>query len=189
MSKAYFADQLSRDQDQSDEVNYAPADTEPKLNCWIDVEGETPDGPEMISYMFVDGAYVRDHVFVDYVEGGHFYRYGWIPEAQVWLEDEMSLVDRLCTGVHETHERFRMKYLGWSYERAHMSACVIERKLRALTLVEGIVIPTSDSVKEIFALEASGEDCERLARELMEKEVSKVEAANNQSNFSVGRNE
>lgn len=183
--KPYLGDQLCRDEEFEGKVDYAPQDDEPKINCWIDVECDD----ETLQYMFVDGAYIRDHVFVDYVEGGHFYRYGWIPEDQIWMEDEMSLIDRVCTGVHETHERYRMKYLGWNYERAHASACVIERKMRKLLLAENTIVPHSEDIQEIFSIEGSGKSCERRFEELLSEHMDLAEAANKQSNDSVGHQE
>ena len=183
--KPFLGDQLGRDSEYTDKIDYSPEGLEPRINCWLDVKGL--DGT--VSYMFVDGAYVRDHVFVDYVEGGHFYRYGWIPEEQIWLEDEMSLIDRMCTGVHETHERYRMKHLGQDYEKAHASACVIERKLRQLLLQKGTIIPTAENVQTIFALEIKGQDCYALAESIFYKEGDKADAASYQGNNSVGHQE
>jgi len=187
--KPFLGDQLARDEEQSDVVDFAPEDQEPRINCWLDAECETPDGLETLHYMFVDGAYVRDHVFVDYVEGGHFYRYGWIPEEQIWLEDEMSLIDRVCTGVHETHERFRMKYKGWDYDKAHASACVIERKMRVMLLVKDVVVPRSVDIGEIFSLEGSGKSCEARFEELLDENKDHARLASKQANNSVGHQE
>ena len=179
-----------RDQVTSDRleetIEWSPEGDEPRLNAWVEVECQTPEGKEVVSYMYVNGAYLRDHVFADYVEGGHFYRYGWIPEDQIWIEDILSILDQLCTGVHEIHERFRMKYLGWSYERAHMSALKVERELRRMTLEMGTIIPGAEDIAKIFSLEGSGESCLKLAEELMEKNADKVKAADRQSNEPVG---
>lgn len=185
--KPFLGDQLSSDNEERYKVDFSPDHEEPHINAWMEVECQTPDGTETLSYMFIDGAYIRDHVFVDYVEGGHFYRYGWCPESQIWLEDEMALVDRFCTGIHETHERFRMKYLGWDYEKAHDSACVIERTVRRLVLEKGSIIPSSEGIGKIFALEGSGKSCEKLATELVQENEGKVNEANKQANNPVGK--
>ena len=185
MSKPYFGDQLCRDEEFEGEVDFAPEDDEPRINCWLDAECDE----ETVHYMFVEGAYVRDHVFVDYVEGGHFYRYGWIPEDQIWLEDVMSVVDQVCTGVHETHERYRMKHLGWNYERAHASACVIERKMRVMLLQQDAIIPPTEHLVEVFSLEANGKSCEKLFGQLLSGYMDFERAADKQANNSVGKQE
>ena len=189
MSRAYLGDQLGRDEGSDDEVDFAPEGDEPKLNCWIDAECKTPEGDEAIHYMLVDGAYVRDHLFIDFCEGGHFYRYGWCPEDQIWIEDIMGVIDQICTGVHEIHERFRMKYKGWDYDRAHDSACVIERKLRRMLLEAEVVVPHTSDLAEIFSLEGSGEDCARAFQRAVSANVAYVEAANEQANNAVGSRE
>jgi hypothetical protein len=169
--KPYLGDSLPPDKDTA--VDWAAEGSEPQINCWMDVD-TGPDGTEKLSYMYINGAFVRDHIFVDYVEGGHFYRYAWIPENQIWMEDIMSVMDQFCTGIHETHERYRMKYLGWRYDKAHDSACEIERIVRDITLEEGTILPTADGIGRIFAIEGTGQSCETLARELMLEEGEKI---------------
>lgn len=186
MSEPRLDDQLGRDKDHDCVIEWSPDHEEPRLNAWLDVKCDTPDGEEKVSYMYVDGAYVRDHVFVDFVEGGHFYRYGWIPEDQIWIEDILSVLDQVCTGVHEIHERFRMKYKGMNYEDAHDSACKIERIVRNLSLEQDTILPTAEGIARIFGVEGSGKSCESLARELMTKNNAKAEAANKQSNNAEG---
>jgi hypothetical protein len=184
--KPFLGDQLGRDEGFDDEVDFAPENDEPKMNCWLEVECDTPDGEEAVYYMFVQGDYVRDHVFVDFCEGGHFYRYGFFAEDQIVIEDEMSLVDRFCTGIHEIHERYRMKYLGWNYEKAHDSACVIERIIRRMLLEKGVVIPHSEDIAKIFSLEGSGECCEDAVKELLDDHTDLIKKANKQCNNFVG---
>jgi hypothetical protein len=187
LSKPCLGDQLGRDEGDESEIVFAPEGEEPRINCWVEVECKTPGGEETISFMFVDGAYVRDHLFVDFCEGGHFYRYGWIPEDQVWIEDEMNVIDRVCTAVHETHERFLMKYKGENYESAHDSACVIERKVRSMTLEENVVLPHAEDIVAILELEGSGKDCSGFVEEVLDKHIGLVKAAEKQANNPVGR--
>ena len=187
--KPYLGDQLRRDESDDYQIEWAPKDEEPRLNVWMRVECDTPWGKEEVIYLYCDGAYIRDHVFVDYVEGGHFYRYGWVAEPHIIIEDILSIMDQVCTGVHEIHERYRMKYLGWTYEKAHASACVIERKLRRLALERFSVLPEVEDIKKIFALEGSGEDCESFAREAMGKYRKEIEKANEQANSLTGKKE
>jgi hypothetical protein len=189
VSRAYLGDQLGRDEVYEGEIDFAPADTEPHINCWGSADFDTPDGIETVSYMFVEGAFVRDHLFLDFCEGGHFYRYGWIPESQLWIEDEMSIVDRVSTAVHETHERYRMKFKHMDYETAHDSACEIERKVRLALLEPKIVLPHNEDIMKVLALEGSGKSCERKFCELLEAHVDEVALANKQANHAVGSRE
>ncbi len=175
MSTPYLKDSLPADKGKDlGGIEWAAEDDEPQLNCWCEVPGTGLYGDETISYMFVNGAFVRDHVFIDYVEGGHYYRYSWIAEDQIWIEDILSIIDQVCTGVHEIHERFRMKYKGWTYLKAHESACRIERKLRDLLLVRNYTIPPTCDIIEIFAMEGRGEDCAEFAEKLFKRNMAKL---------------
>lgn len=185
--KPWLGDQVTRDREDEVEIDWSPRGQEPRLNAWLDVVCDTPEGEEEIHYMLVAGPYLRNHLFSDYVEGGHFYRYGWIPEDQIWMEDTMGYLDQICTGIHEIHERYRMKYLGWTYDRAHMSALKVEREIRLLALEENTILPTNDGVKQIFASEGSGKNCERITERLMQESEEKAQAANRQSNNPVGK--
>jgi hypothetical protein len=170
----YLKDQLPPDEGKSvDAIEWAAEGDEPKINCWMDID-TGPEGTEKISYMFISGAYLRSRLYVDFCEGGHFYKYDWIPEPQIWIEDILSVLDQVTSGVHEIHERYRMKYLGWRYLKAHESACEIERTIRDIALEAGTILPTFDEVGRLFALEGAGQDCTELARELMKKEAAKI---------------
>jgi len=185
--KPFLGDQLNRDKEDDCEIDWSPDHEEPRLNCWLEVECQTPDGDETINYMYVDGAYLRDHLFDDFVEGGHFYRYGWVPEGQIWIEDILSIIDQMCTGVHEIHERFKMKYMGWDYERGHESARKIERALRTLTLDKDTIIPHATDIAKIFAMEGSGKNCLKLAEDLFHQGENLADEAEEQSNNPVGK--
>ncbi len=174
MPKPFLGDSLPPDKGKSLKgIEWDAEGEEPQINCWLDID-TGPEGTEKISYMYINGAFVRDHIFVDYVEGGHFYRYNWIPEGQIWIEDILSIMDQVCTGIHEIHERYRMKYLGWNYEKAHDSACVIERTVRDISLKKNTILPMANEVGRLFAMEGAGQDCSVLARELMSKEAEKI---------------
>lgn len=189
MSKPYLGDQLGRDIGFDDEVNFAPEGEEPLLNCWMEVECKTPDGDETLYVMYVEGDYVRDHLFVDFCEGGHYYRYGWCPERHVWIEDDMSIIDQICTSFHEIHERFRMKYRGMDYETAHDSACVIERKIRQALLVEKITAPFVVDLADALALEGSGKDSYKFFMGIIKEHSDLVDEANEQANNAEGERE
>jgi hypothetical protein len=73
----------------------------------------------------VRGEVVRDRCFVDYTEGGHDKVYAFVPEKEVWLDDDLSPAERRYVLLHEVHER-RLMALGWSYAKAHRSATEVE---------------------------------------------------------------
>jgi len=172
--KPYLGDSLPPDEGKDiNAVDWAAENAEPQINCWMDID-TGPDGTERISYMFINGAFVRDHIFIDFVEGGHFYRYDWIPENHIWIEDILSIMDQVCTGIHEIHERYRMKYMGWRYEKAHQSACEIERIVRDIALQMDTILPTAEGISRLFTLEGSGKNCEELAQELMREGTEKI---------------
>jgi hypothetical protein len=170
----YLKDQLPPDEGKSvDAIEWAAEGEEPQINCWMDID-TGPDGTEKLSFMFINGAYIRGRLFVDFVEGGHFYRYNWVSEPQIWIEDILARMDQVCTAIHEIHERYRMKYLGWNYIKAHDSACIIERTVRDIALEAGTILPNSIDIGRLFALEGAGQDCSALARELMYSEAIKI---------------
>ena len=185
MAKPWLKDQLERDREYSGEVVYSPDDAEPLLNAWLEVQGVS----DTLAYMLVDGAFIRRKVSNGYVEGGHFYRYGWIPEDQIWLEDIMSVIDQFCTGIHETHERYYMKWVGWPYEKAHSSAAAREQEVRIMLAAEGTIVPMVADIAKVFEMEAQGEDSRALVKKLLKKESQRVKDADYQSNHSEGKQE
>ncbi len=80
----------------------------------------------------VDGEYIRDNVNVDYVEGGNPGRYGFVPEGEIWLESEFSLVDLYATMIHEFVEVSHMVEDVWTYDKAHDKANEFETQFRQL---------------------------------------------------------
>ena len=158
----YTKDILPADKGKDPHPDMSPEGEEPRLNEWIHLQSG-PDGTEQIEMKFVNGVFVRDQVFIDYVEGGHHYRYDWIPENEIWIEDILARVDQVCTGCHEVHERYLMKHQGWNYNRAHEDACKRERELRDLAIEKGTHLPDSDALTKIFEAEARGESCLPIA--------------------------
>jgi len=78
----------------------------------------------------IDGAAVRDDTEIEFVAGGHHYRYPWLPEGRVAVERTLEGADRGATIGHELVERLCMKMLGWGYERAHAAANGAEAAIR-----------------------------------------------------------
>jgi len=78
----------------------------------------------------VKGELVRGLFFVDFTEGGHDKVYRFVPENEVWLDDDLSPQERRYVLLHELHERHLMTQ-GWSYGRAHRDASKVEYHCRS----------------------------------------------------------
>lgn len=89
--------------------------------------------PHGLEIVLVDGTYVRDHYDSDFSQGGNGYRYEWIPRNEIWIDCQISEVERPFIAYHECHEAYLMRR-GWSYSRAHDEAKRREDRLRHATL-------------------------------------------------------
>jgi len=78
-----------------------------------------------IKIWIVKGELVRDLFFLDFTEGGHNRVYSFIPKDEVWIDDDLSSVERKFVLLHELHERNLMS-LGEDYDSAHRSSSEIE---------------------------------------------------------------
>lgn len=67
-----------------------------------------------IKVWIVDGKMVRNLLFIDFTEGGHDRVYKFIPEREVWIDDDVSPMERKFILVHELHER-NLMLQGWRY--------------------------------------------------------------------------
>jgi len=79
-----------------------------------------------LSVWSIDGCLVRTHFFIDFTEGGHHYIYDFIPENEVWIDNDLLSEEIPFVLLHELHERKLMKKLGWKYHRAHRHASQLE---------------------------------------------------------------
>jgi len=77
----------------------------------------------------VDGKINRDTVDVEFIGGGHHFRYEWIPLNEVWLEADASAEDIRFYLLHELCER-AMMVQGECYENAHAAASNTEEQAR-----------------------------------------------------------
>jgi hypothetical protein len=81
----------------------------------------------------VNGELVRDLFFIEFTEGGNDEIYPFVPEGEIWLDDDLSMRERRFVLLHELHERNLMSR-GWSYDEgkraAHWSAAEIEHFCR-----------------------------------------------------------
>ena len=79
----------------------------------------------------VDGEYIRNNVNIDFVQGGNPGRYTFIPEEQVWVENNLKPNDFTATAIHEIVECALMEDKGWSYDKAHDMANQWEDSFRS----------------------------------------------------------
>ncbi len=82
-----------------------------------------------VSVWIVDGRLVRSVFDVDFTEGGHDYVYEFVPENEVWIDNDLVEAERPYVLLHELHERNLMAR-GWDYDRAHEDASKIEYHCR-----------------------------------------------------------
>ena len=85
---------------------------------------ETP-----VSVWIIDGRLVRSVFDVDFTEGGHDYVYEFVPQNEVWIDNDLEEVERPYVLLHELHERNLMAK-GWDYDRAHEDSSRIEYHCR-----------------------------------------------------------
>lgn len=87
----------------------------------------TEDG---IKIFIVDGKRVREDYHMDFIAGGHYYRYNFIPEDEIWIDDAMNIDEIEPTILHEITERTLMKEKNMGYEKAHSIANQKELEIR-----------------------------------------------------------
>ncbi|MFH1237896.1 MAG: hypothetical protein V1491_00460 [archaeon] len=78
-----------------------------------------------ISVWIVDGELVRSLFFLDFTEGGHDRVYKFIPDGEIWIDNDVSVGERKFILVHEAHER-NLMIKGVSYDDAHRDSSRIE---------------------------------------------------------------
>lgn len=78
-----------------------------------------------ISVWIVDGRLVRSVFDIDFTEGGHDYVYEFVPQNEVWIDNDLEEIERPYVLLHELHERNLMAK-GWSYDNAHEDSSKIE---------------------------------------------------------------
>jgi len=81
------------------------------------------------SVWIVDGRLVRSVFDVDFTEGGHDFVYEFIPDGEVWIDNDLQMPERPYVLLHELHERNLMAK-GWDYDRAHEDASRLELRCR-----------------------------------------------------------
>jgi hypothetical protein len=77
----------------------------------------------------VNGRLVRSVFDIDYTEGGHDHVYEFVPEGEVWIDDDLIEAERPFVLLHELHERNLMAK-GWAYSAAHEDSSRLEYRCR-----------------------------------------------------------
>jgi hypothetical protein len=78
---------------------------------------------------FVKGRLVRSCYDIDFTEGGHDHVYEFVPENEIWIDDDLEQDERGFVLFHEMHERNLMA-AGASYDVAHAESSRLERHYR-----------------------------------------------------------
>lgn len=79
----------------------------------------------------VSGQWLRNHVDIDFTQGGNEAVYpSYVPEGEIWIDDNLRALDRMATALHEIVERDQMMRLGKDYDDAHEVASANERPFR-----------------------------------------------------------
>lgn len=84
---------------------------------------------DKIKVWVVNGELVRDLFFIDFTEGGHDIVYHFMPENEIWLDDDLSPKERKFVLLHEACER-NLMLKGKDYNSAHMAASSKEHYCR-----------------------------------------------------------
>lgn len=82
-----------------------------------------------LSVWIVNGRQVRSAFDIDFTAGGHDYVYEFVPENEVWIDDDIEEAERGYVLLHELHERNRMSN-GWDYDKAHNESSRLEYHYR-----------------------------------------------------------
>ena len=78
-----------------------------------------------VSVWIVDGRLVRSVFDIDFTEGGHDHVYEFVPDNEVWIDNDLTEAERPYVLLHELHERNLMEQ-GWTYDKAHEDSSRIE---------------------------------------------------------------
>jgi hypothetical protein len=123
ISKSPLSKKAKNANDRGNKITYKESqDFEKKLIS------TTKDG---VKIYLVDADHVRDDIDIDMTMGGHSYVYpNYIPEDEIWIDEEMNKEDRYSTIVHEITERNEMRNRHLEYNKAHDDASAAEIKVR-----------------------------------------------------------
>jgi len=83
-----------------------------------------------LNVWLVNGRLVRDKYDIDFTEGGHDQVYTFIPEREIWLDNDVEPEEWGFVLLHELHERNRMANDGIWYDAAHAESSRLEWRCR-----------------------------------------------------------
>jgi hypothetical protein len=78
----------------------------------------------------IDGSLVRGLYYLDFTIGGHDKVYDFVPENEIWIDDDVWPDEVFFSLIHELHER-RLMAGGADYATAHNDANKVEFLCRA----------------------------------------------------------
>jgi hypothetical protein len=81
------------------------------------------------SVWIVNGRSVRSLFDIDFTEGGHDKVYKFVPENEVWIDDDVEKEERGYVLLHELHER-NLMLQGIKYNKAHAESSRLEYRCR-----------------------------------------------------------
>ena len=106
----------------------------------------------------VSGEYIRNHIDIDFTQGGNESVYQlYVPKNDIWVDDSTTALDQTATALHEIVEHWLMSNRGYDYDKAHDCASETELPFR----------------KELARNRPKGFDIKRLAvkvREFIERQ-------------------
>ena len=82
-----------------------------------------------VSVWIVNGRLVRSAFDIDFTAGGHDHVYEFVPEGEVWIDNDIEEKERGFVLLHELHERNRMEE-GLPYSKAHDESSRLELRCR-----------------------------------------------------------
>ncbi len=82
-----------------------------------------------LAVWIVDGRLVRSVFDIDFTAGGHDHVYEFVPNGEVWIDNDIEERERGFVLLHELHERNRMAE-GLPYSKAHNESSRIEFRCR-----------------------------------------------------------
>lgn len=112
----------------------------------------------------VNGLFIRgdgtqtENIDIDFIEGGNYACYPYIPSPELWVDEVLSYKDRVYTILHEFLECRKMVYENWNYDtgkhRAHHYADHIE----ALMRVDPTIKFSTDFISDLETLYQRAKD-------------------------------
>jgi hypothetical protein len=109
---------------------------------------------------------VRDLFDTDFTMGSHDAHSAFIPVGEIWVGRTLVPSDLAPLLVHEATERYWMVKKGWSYEKAHDRATVIETIMRQKIHRRGIRIRDESEALELANV---------LARDFLKRSEARAE--------------